>query len=175
MGKLIYIKKATISKVLKSQIKSFTETNVFCLLRLGLLLLINKASEIFFLYLLCLYPKLKIVKSSRVTRSWFEFTECWYTCEFLSFPPCSSIRSINLLVSHHCMCRYLSPQGILHYKLSCLCSFFVMSLTLTLELSLVPVQANVALCLSGSILFISLVILQTVFPPLLHLYGSISK
>ena len=84
-------------KVLKSQWKSFKGIDVFCLLKLGILLLIDRASEIFLLYMLCLKPKLRLVKSSRVTRAWFEFTECWYQCEFLSFPLCSSVFSTNLL------------------------------------------------------------------------------
>ena len=54
---------------LKSQLKSFKGTDVSCLLRLCILLLINRASEIFLLNLLCFYPKLTIVKSSRVTRA----------------------------------------------------------------------------------------------------------
>ena len=55
-------------KGIKSQLKSLKGTDVSCLLRLGLLLLINRASEIFLLNL-CLYPELTIVKSSRVTRA----------------------------------------------------------------------------------------------------------
>ena len=56
-------------KGIKSQLKSFKGTDVSCLLRLGLLLLINRASEIFLLNLLCLYPELRKVKSLRVTKA----------------------------------------------------------------------------------------------------------
>ena len=84
-------------KGIKSQLKGFKGTDVSCLLRLGLLLLINRASEIFHLNLLCLYPELRKVKWLRVTKAWFEFTECRCICEFLSLPLWSSIRSTNLL------------------------------------------------------------------------------
>ena len=82
LGKLISkvkAQKSSISKMLESQLKIFKETDVSCLLRLGLLPLINRASKIFLLSLLCLYPKLRIEKSSGVTRAWFEFIKCWYT------------------------------------------------------------------------------------------------
>ena len=50
-------------KVLKSQLRSFKRTDMSCLLKLGILFLINIAFEFFFLYFLCLYPELRIVKS----------------------------------------------------------------------------------------------------------------
>ena len=62
-------KKKTTTKLLRSQLKSFKGTDVSCLLKLGLLVLINRAYDIFLLNLLCLYPKLRIAKSSRVTRA----------------------------------------------------------------------------------------------------------
>ena len=56
-------------KGIKSQLKRFKGTDVSCLLRLGLLLFINRASEIFLLNLLYLYPELRKVKSLRVTKA----------------------------------------------------------------------------------------------------------
>ena len=67
------MKKNLISKVVMCQLK---ETDVSCLIRSGLLLLINRASKIFLLHLLRLYPELRIAKSSRITRALFKFTEC---------------------------------------------------------------------------------------------------
>ena len=52
-----------------SQLKVSKETDVSCLLSLGLLLLINRASEIFRLNLLCFYPELRTVKALRVRRA----------------------------------------------------------------------------------------------------------
>ena len=52
-----YKKTQSTSKMFKYQLKSFKGTNVSCLLRLGLLLLINRACKIFLLYLLYLYPE----------------------------------------------------------------------------------------------------------------------
>ena len=50
-------------KGVESQLKCFKGTDVSSLLMLGLLPLINRASETLLLNLLCLYPKLRIVKS----------------------------------------------------------------------------------------------------------------
>ena len=110
-----WIWKVNIRSVkLNSKLKSFKGTDVSYLLKLGLFLLTIRASEIFVLYLSSSHPELRIMKPSGLQGHDSNTVSVDKHVNSCLSTNVHQFAQLIFLMSHHCMSRYMSSQGILH-------------------------------------------------------------